>query len=340
MSPQESTRQVIRQTSSLSVGKKNPSMTKNPADTDAPLDGVLRDAGPRTEVAVRRCSSLFHSLAVFFEMVKISHSIFALPFALSAGFIAARGSPPLLLLVKVVLACVLARTAAMAFNRLIDAELDGRNPRTARRAIPAGLISRSRVATITFLSAGLFVLTAAWINPLALALSPLALLVLLGYSYTKRFTQVSHLVLGLALGLAPLGAWVAVRGELALLPSVLGLAVLFWTAGFDVIYACQDVNFDSEEGLHSIPRRWGVRRALWIARLFHLLTGVLLVATGTLGGLGPIYFGGVIAVVLLLLYEHTLVRESDLSRVNVAFFTLNGLVSLAFMAATIADTLL
>ena len=276
---------------------------------------------------------------MFLEMIKFSHSIFALPFAFAAAFLAERGTPTLAPAVKIVLACVLARTAAMSFNRWADADIDARNPRTSGRAIPAGLLGRASVAAAAAIRAVLFVAVAGWINPLAFKLSPLALIILLGYSYTKRFTSGSHLVLGLALGLSPLGAWIAVRGELDWLPVILGLAVLFWTAGFDVIYSCQDVEIDRRENLHSIPKRWGKTRALWLARSFHVLTIFLLVWVGRSAepALGIPYHIGVGLVTVLLVYEHSLVRTDDLSRVNVAFFTMNGLVSLVFMTATIVD---
>ncbi len=280
------------------------------------------------------------SMGVFLEMVKVSHSIFALPFAVSALFLASGGFPSLPVLGKVVLAVVFARTAALAFNRWADADIDALNPRTRSRAIPAALLSRPQVGIAALLSGAVFVLTAAWINRLAFALSPVVLVVLLGYSYTKRFTRLSHLVLGLALGLSPLGAWVAARGEVALLPAVLGAAVLFWTAGFDIIYACQDVDFDRKEGLRSIPERWGVARALAAARILHAFTVALLIGVGYLGGLDWVYGAGVAVVALLLIYEHSLVRPEDLSRVNQAFFTVNGIVSLAYMAAVIGQTLL
>jgi len=282
------------------------------------------------------------SVGVFLEMVKISHSVFALPFAVAGLFIVLRGWPPPLLLVKVVAAVVLARTAAMSFNRWADAELDARNPRTRSRAIPAAILPRAAAAAATLIAAALFMLVAAWINRLALLLSPVALFFVLGYSYTKRFTQLSHLFLGLSLGLSPVGAWVAAGAELPLLPvaSALGLAVLFWTAGFDVIYACQDIGFDRAAGLHSIPARWGMARALLWARVFHGAAVALLVLVGILGGLGWIYAAGVIAVAALLAYEHSLVKPGDLSRVDQAFFTLNGMVSLGFLATVGLETVL
>ena len=303
----------------------------NRADRD--IQAASReDSGPSRKSFAQR-------LVVFSEAIKLSHSIFALPFALSAVFLAAQGWPHWLVLVQVVIACVAARTAAMAFNRLVDAEIDARNPRTSGRAVPSGQLSKTFFAGAVVVSSAAFVATAAWINSLALALSPVALIVLLGYSLTKRFTSLSHLVLGIALGLSPVGAWIAVRGELALVPVLLGLAVLFWTAGFDMIYACQDRDFDVDAQLHSIPAALGIRGALLLARAFHVLAASLLIALGVVGGYGVWYAVGVIAVVGLLVYEHSIVRADDLSRVDVAFFTLNGLVSLVFMAAVLAQTL-
>ncbi|MEM7235350.1 MAG: UbiA-like polyprenyltransferase [Planctomycetota bacterium] len=276
----------------------------------------------------------------FLEAIKFSHSIFALPFALSAAVLAAEDLPELPLVGKIVLACVCARTAAMAFNRFADADIDARNPRTADRAIPAGQLSRGFMLGATVVSAAGFVATAYWINSLAFQLSPIALVVLLGYSYTKRFTSLSHVVLGIALGFSPVGAWIAVRGEFAVVPVLLGCTVLVWTAGFDVIYACQDCDFDRDNSLHSIPSRLGVHRSLLLARALHVLTVGLLIALGTLGPYGIPYFVGVAAVTLLLGYEHYLLRGDDLSRVNLAFFTANGLVSLFFMTAVVTEIVL
>ena len=281
-----------------------------------------------------------HRLIIFCDSIKIAHSVFALPFAIAAVFLAAEGWPPVAVLGKVILAVVLARTSAMAFNRFADARIDAENPRTASRAIPRGLLSRSFMLGASLFSAALFVAVAASINRLALALSPVVLCVLLGYSYTKRFTSLSHIVLGAALGLSPVGAWVAVRGELDVLPALLGAAVLFWTAGFDMIYACQDREFDSSHGLHSIPSRLGVARALLLSRLFHIIAVALLVAVGSLAEQGVVYGLGVLTIVVLLVYEHSIVTPRDLSRVNVAFFTLNGLVSLAFMTAVVVQAVI
>ncbi len=292
------------------------------------------------ETASRTGMRMTAKLRTFSEAIKISHSVFALPFAVAAAFLAAGGLPDWTVLGKVILAVVLARTAAMSFNRWADAEIDAANPRTAGRAVPAGLLSRPFMGTASLLACAGFVGVAAWINSLALWLSPVALIVLLGYSYTKRFTALSHLCLGLALGLSPLGAWIAVRGELALLPITLGMAVVFWTAGFDIIYACQDRQFDSDFGLHSIPRRLGVAKALLLTRMFHVLTAGLLISVGLQADLGAIYAAGVGCVVLLLAYENSLVSAKDLSRVDVAFFTVNGLVSLVFMASVVLQTVL
>lgn len=279
-------------------------------------------------------------LLVFFEAIRISHTIFAMPFAIAAAFLAADGLPAWPTLGKVILAVFLARTAAMAFNRWADASIDATNPRTAGRAVPAGRLSRSFMLAASAVSSLGFVAVAAWINSLALWLSPVALFVLLGYSYTKRFTAFSHLFLGLALGLSPLGAWIAVRGAFAPGPILLGLAVVFWTAGFDIIYACQDREFDAASGLHSIPRRLGVAGALLVTRLLHLVAVILLVAVGLEAGMGWIYAVGVGCVILLLVYENSLVRADDFSRVNVAFFTMNGLVSLVFMSSVVLQTVL
>jgi 4-hydroxybenzoate polyprenyltransferase len=287
-----------------------------------------------------RLAAALEKTGLFLEEIKVSHSIFALPFAVGAAFMASGGAPPTALLGKVILAAIAARTAAMSFNRYADARFDALNPRTARRALPSGRLSPAFMAGAAAIASLAFTAVAWWINRLAFLLSPVALAVLLGYSFTKRFTSLSHLVLGAALGLAPLGAWVAVRGELALLPAFLGAAVLFWSGGFDTIYACQDFEFDRRQGLHSLPQRLGIARALIAARLFHLLAIGLLVAAGALAGYGWFYATGVAAMAALLVYEHSIVSARDLSRVNLAFFTLNGLVSLVFVGAVILETVL
>jgi len=280
-------------------------------------------------------SSLFETL----RMIKIEHSIFALPFALASAFLAADGIPETRVLILILIAMVSARSAAMAFNRWLDADIDGRNPRTRIRSIPAGKLSRAYVLGFTLFSTGIFFGTCALINPLTLMMSPIVIIVLLGYSLTKRFTALCHLVLGLALGLAPVGAWVAVKGTLDFIPFLLGTAVLFWTAGFDIIYSCQDENFDKKEGLHSIPVMFGVSNSLSLARSMHLLTMIILVNFGTTLMLGWLYWTGLVMVTLVLVYEHRLVWGDDLSKVDMAFFTMNGIVSLVFGIMTIAAVL-
>jgi len=280
-------------------------------------------------------SSAWGRVAVYGRMIKFSHSIFALPFALASASLAAREGFGWSQIGWIVLAMVGARSAAMGFNRLADQAIDARNPRTAARELPRGALARGDVWAFVLISAGVLVLAAARLNPLCLALSPAALAIVFGYSYTKRFTPLSHLVLGLALAVAPVGAWLAIRGRFAPEPLVLGLAVLLWVAGFDTIYACQDAEFDRREGLHSLPARLGVARALLLARLFHAGAVLLLLTLYALTPLHPVYLVGVSAVAALLAYEHSLVRADDLSRIDVAFFTLNGWISVGYLASTL-----
>ncbi len=273
-------------------------------------------------------------------MIKWEHSVFALPFALCGAMLAASGLPTAHQLLWIVVAMIAARSAAMAFNRLADAAIDGANPRTRTRALPAGALSPAFVAAFVTVSCGVFVLAAGELNRLALWLSPVALAVILLYSYTKRFTRLSHLVLGLALGIAPSAAWIAVRGSLDPRIILLTAAVTFWVAGFDILYACQDFEFDRSAGLHSIPRYLGVGRALWVARIFHAIMLILLAALRPAFALGKLAAAGVVAVLLLLLYEHSLVKAGDLSRLNAAFFTMNGVISMVFAMFVAADLLL
>ena len=280
-----------------------------------------------------------HNLKVTLEMIKWEHSIFALPFALCGAMLAARGLPTWHQLAWIIVAMVSARSAAMAFNRLADASIDAANPRTAARALPVGLLSSGFVAMFVIVACGVFVLAAAQLNRLTLWLSPVALAVVLLYSYTKRLTRWSHLFLGFALGIAPAAAWIAVRGSLDARILLLTAAVTFWVGGFDVIYACQDFEFDREHGLHSVPRHLGIHRALWVARIFHLLMLGLLIALVFCFGLGKLAVAGVIAVAGLLAYEHSLVRHDDLSKLNAAFFTMNGVISVVFFAFVAADLL-
>ncbi|HTS37066.1 MAG TPA: UbiA-like polyprenyltransferase [Candidatus Solibacter sp.] len=283
--------------------------------------------------------AFLRSLRVTLEMIKWEHSVFALPFALCGAMLAAGGWPTAQQLIWIVVAMVAARSAAMAFNRLADASIDAANPRTRTRALPAGHLTPAFVAVFTILSSAIFVFAASQLNRLALWLSPVALAVLLLYSYTKRFTRWSHLVLGFALGIAPAAAWIAVRGSLDLRILLLTAAVTFWVAGFDVLYACQDFEFDTETGLHSIPRHLGVRRALWVSRGFHMLMLALLIALLWSFGLGKLAVAGVAVVALLLSYEHSLVSAEDLSKLNAAFFTMNGVISVLFFVFVAGDLL-
>ena len=274
---------------------------------------------------------------VTLEMIKWEHSIFALPFALTAVLLAAQGHPSWPTLAWIVAAMIAARSAAMAFNRWADADLDAANPRTRSRAIPAGQLSRGFVLGFTFLAALIFVLVAAQLNRLTLYLSPLVLVVLLGYSYMKRFTRWSHLVLGLALGLAPSAAWIAVRGSLDPRILVLTAAVTLWVGGFDVLYACQDFDHDRVAGLYSLPQSVGIPAAFWAARLMHLAMLALLVWFGLLFHFHLAGWLGIGAVGLLLTYEHSLVSPRDLGRLNAAFFTMNGVIATVFLAFVAAD---
>ena len=270
-------------------------------------------------------------------MIKWEHSIFALPFALCGAMLAARGVPPPHQIIWIIVAMVSARSAAMSFNRLADVSIDAANPRTRTRALPAGALTRNFVTSFVIVSSAIFVLAAWQLNRLAFLLSPVALAVLLLYSYTKRWTRWSHLVLGFALGIAPAAAWIAVRGSLDPRILLLTAAVTFWVAGFDVLYACQDYEFDQRAGLHSLPRYCGIGNALWIARLFHLSMLVLLVALVWIFGLGGLTMAGVFVVLLLLAYEHSLVSKNDLSKLNAAFFTMNGIISVIFFVFLALD---
>jgi 4-hydroxybenzoate polyprenyltransferase len=282
---------------------------------------------------------LLKNLQVTLEMIKWEHSVFALPFALCGAMLAARGVPTVHQLVWIVVAMVAARTAAMSFNRLADASIDAANPRTRTRALPAGVLTQNFVRNFTLVSCGIFALAAWELNRLAFLLSPVALGILLLYSYTKRWTRWSHLVLGFALGIAPAAAWIAVRGSLDPRILLLTAAVTFWVAGFDVLYACQDYDFDQHAGLHSIPRYCGIGNALWIARLFHLSMLVLLAVLIWIFGLGMLTTAGVVVVLLLLAYEHSLVSKDDLSNLNAAFFTMNGIISVIFFVFLALDLL-
>ena len=278
---------------------------------------------------------------IILEMIKFEHTVFMLPFALMAAVIAGHSNWPLFAhkLPWILLAMVGARSAAMAFNRLVDRQYDARNPRTAMRAIPAGLLSVPQVTVFTVIASGLLVFAAYMLNPLALALSPVALLLALGYSYTKRFTAFSHLFLGLAMAVAPVGAWIAVTGQIDPPALWLGGAVVCWLFGFDILYALQDTEFDRANGLHSMPVLLGPAGALAVSRVSHAVMVVLLVMAGLSAHLGIIYFAAVVMAAGVVFWEQSLVKPNDLSRLNMAFFTLNGYLSAGLFVLTLADVL-
>ena len=273
-------------------------------------------------------------------MIKWEHSVLTLPFGLTGAVLAARGIPSFHTSVSIIVALVAARSAAMAFNRLADANLDASNPRTRIRALPAGKLSKSFVAGFVAVTSAVLIFAAYQLNPLAFYLSPLALAIVFFYSFTKRFTRWSHLLLGLAMGIAPAAAWIAVRGSIDPPILLLTVAVIFWGAGFDILYSCQDYEFDRTAEVYSVPKAFGIRTSLVIARLFHVLTVIFLGWMVVAFGLGRIAIAGVVLVALLLIYEHSLVKHDDLSRVNAAFFTMNGFISMGFLLFVAADLML
>lgn len=284
-------------------------------------------------------SGVLSRIAVFLEMIKFSHTIFALPFALSGALLAAGGLPSGRQIFWIVLAMAGARTAAMGLNRLIDAEIDARNPRTASRAIPAGLISKGMTLVFILISLALLMLAASQLNRLCLLLSPLALFFLVLYSYCKRFTALAHVVLGICLAAAPIGAWIAIRGTVEAPSLILGGAVLFWVGGFDILYALQDMEFDRAAGLHSIPVALGVSGSLWAARLFHLVMLALLLGLVVTMKLGGFFMAGIVATAAMLLYEHWLLRDGNLEKLDAAFFNMNGYISLVILACTALEVM-
>jgi 4-hydroxybenzoate polyprenyltransferase len=290
-------------------------------------------------------TSFWKRFILTLEMIKFEHSVFALPFALTGALLAVRqggfaGEGLPLKFFWIIVAMVSARSAAMAFNRVLDADIDGRNPRTMTRHLPAGMLSRRFAWGFVAASSILFFLAAAFLNPLCLRLAPVALAIVFFYSFTKRFTAFAHLVLGFALGIAPAAAWIAIEGSLDARILLLTAAVTLWTAGFDIIYACQDYEFDRSEGLFSLPRRLGISGALWLARLFHVSMLVCLVLLSSGFHLGTLSQIGIAAVAALLIYEHRLVQADDLSRIDAAFFTVNGYVSVLFFLFWAADIFL
>jgi 4-hydroxybenzoate polyprenyltransferase len=277
-------------------------------------------------------SNALRNIRLTLEMIKIEHTLFALPFAFLGAVLAANGLPSRQQILWIIVAMVGARSTAMAFNRIVDRTYDARNPRTSMRALPAGLLSVSFVWGFTVISAVVFFLAAAMLNRLTLLLAPVALASVLLYSFTKRWTNLSHLVLGWCLAIAPTGAWIAVRGAIdSPVPLLLSLVVLLWTAGFDVLYACQDFEFDRREGLFSLPARFGIRGALLISRLLHAGALAALLGLYFVSNLGPPALAGVVVTACLLFYQHTLVRANDLSRLNAAFFTTNAFVSVILL---------
>jgi 4-hydroxybenzoate polyprenyltransferase len=283
--------------------------------------------------------NVLRSTRVTLEMIKWEHSIFALPFALTGAVLAANGWPTLRALGLIILCMVSARSAAMAFNRLVDAKLDAANPRTAMRAIPAGQLSEGFVLAFTIVASLVFLLGAALLNRLTLECAPIALAVVLAYSYMKRITRWSHLVLGLALGIAPAAAWIAVRGTFAPRAALLTAIVILWVGGFDVLYACQDFEHDRKVGLFSVPATFGLEGAFWIARGMHLAMIALLFVMVHVFGLGMIALVGMCVVVVLLAYEHSIISPRNLTRMNAAFFTLNGVISVVFFISVATDVL-
>jgi 4-hydroxybenzoate polyprenyltransferase len=283
-------------------------------------------------------ASALGAVATFGRMVKFSHTIFAMPFALAAAAIAARDHGITVgRVAAIVLAMVGARTAAMGFNRIVDRHIDARNPRTATRELPTGQVGLGAAVALTLISIALFVASAAWLGPLCLALSPVALALVLGYSYTKRFTWLCHLFLGVAIAAGPGGAWIAVTGNISAPALWLMAAVATWIGGFDILYSLADRDFDRDEGLFSIPARFGIGGALAISIALHVITVAALFGLGRAAHLGGIYFAGAGIITALLIWEHAILRPTDLSRLNKAFFDLNGYVSLAFLVATVAD---
>ncbi len=291
-------------------------------------------------VYTKSMNAVIRKIPVYLRMIKFSHSVFALPFAFTSALIAASGMPSMRQVLWIAAAMVGARSGAMGLNRIIDRKIDTANPRTAGRELPRGLIGVKEAALFVLVSFGLLIFAASMLNPLCLKLSPVAIAVLFLYSFTKRFTWISHFVLGLSISAAPLGAWIAVRGTFDAQIIPLGLTVVFWLAGFDVLYALQDLDFDREHGLYSIPQKFGIRRALVLSRLFHAVSFLFLVATGVIFGLGAFYWIGMAVTAGLFLYEHSLIRKDDLSKLDMAFFNMNGYISVTVFLFTALDRIL
>jgi 4-hydroxybenzoate polyprenyltransferase len=283
--------------------------------------------------------AMLDKITLYLRMIKFSHSVFALPFAFTAALVAAGGIPTGRQIFWIAVAMVGARSGAMGLNRLIDMRTDALNPRTRDRELPSGKIGPKEALVFSTASMGVLILAAYMLNPLCLKLSPLAIAVVIAYSYTKRFTWMAHFVLGIALSFAPLGAWVAVKGTFDAEILALVLAVLFWLPGFDILYALMDIDFDRAHGVYSIPARFGIKNSLLIARFLHLLSWCFLVMNGVVFGLGAVYWAGMAVVGGLFLYEHSLIRPNNLSRLDMAFFNMNGYISVAVFVFTLADYL-
>ncbi len=290
-----------------------------------------------SENKITLTQSIFIKLSTILRLIKFSHTIFSLPFAVMSAFIAAGGMPEIRRLLLILGALIMARSCAMSFNRLVDAKYDILNPRTSYRIQMQNNIGRMNLWFFTIACTILFIVFAGMLNRLSLLVSPLALLVILGYSFTKRFTSISHFVLGLSLALSPIGAWIAITGGITFTPFILALAVLLWTAGFDIIYACQDLEPDKKTELYSIPKKIGLKNSLRLSSLLHVLVVIVLFFFMYFANLGFVYLGGVIFVSLMLIYEHSLIKPHDLSKINLAFFTVNGLISMLLMTVTLVD---
>ncbi|MGQ9570694.1 MAG: UbiA-like polyprenyltransferase [Thermodesulfovibrionales bacterium] len=282
-------------------------------------------------------SSVVEKIVLYLRMIKFPHSVFALPFAFTGAIIAAKGIPSLREIIWITVAMVGARSGAMGLNRIIDRKIDSENPRTKNREIPKGLIKLSEAVLFTIFSFGLFIIAAYMLNPLCLKLSPVALIILTVYSYTKRFTWATHFVLGLSLSAAPVGAWIAVKGSFDIEIIPLGVAVIFWLAGFDTLYALQDVEFDKSYGIYSIPQRFGIKNALLLSKIFHMITFFMLIINGILFKLGIFYWIGMVIVAGLFVYEHSLVKEDDLCKLDMAFFNMNGYISITVFIFALMD---
>ena len=286
--------------------------------------------------------NVFGTVKNYLSLVKFSHTVFAMPFAAIGFLLAVRENDfrmDWMLALKVLLCMVFARTAAMTFNRWADSHIDALNPRTAVREIPSGIITEKNALIFTILNSIAFITTTWFINPLCFYLSFITLAIILGYSYTKRFTSLCHFILGLGLSIAPLGAYIAVTGKFALLPILFALAVLFWVSGFDIIYALQDESFDKKYNLKSIPALLGTKSALMLSNVLHVISAFLIISAGYFGNFGMIYFTGAAVFTALLLYQHSLVKHNDLSKINLAFFTTNGIASVVFACFVFADLL-